>query len=216
MKMIKFKNNKNKLAFTITETLLYLSLLSLLILIALTSVSLSIKTNKSINFFSYKRSKIINTISNMEKDISMIYTQQHFCTHKKNYKIYFKGNNKNLSFLSFNNNHKHMTIKKCDQKEISFFLINNKKNTCNTLIKRKKAILNKKFQHGGFLEIICPFVNDIQISYFNQQKNKWQNKWKKKQLNKKHNSLKKIYIKLFIKMKNNTTESTSLKISMNL
>lgn len=161
--------------FSLIELMVAMVLMAMMGTLLMTSINSSIKARDKVEEISGRYQMIRQAMTRMSREISMAYLSKHINLLDPTYITQFRGKKDSLYFSAFGNVVRQKDAKESDEQVLGFYLL--EKDGKKNLMRKHQANLNLDVESGGRAQILCPDVQKLEFSYFDEQQNKWEEEW---------------------------------------
>jgi type II secretory pathway component PulJ len=166
-----------KRAFALIEVLVAASLLAIIGALMMTSLSSSIDAKDAVDSVSNRYHLVRAATSRLVDEISMAYLSAHHNELEVRTKTGFLGARDSLSFTGLGYVPRVEDEKKSDQRQLSYYLDTDARSGSKALFRREQANLDDDFEEGGRELVLLPYVSELELQYWDPQKEAWSEKW---------------------------------------
>lgn len=161
--------------FSLIELMVAMVLMAMMGTLLMTSINSSIKARDKVEEISGRYQMVRQAMTRMSREISMAYLSKHINLLDPTYITQFRGKKDSLYFSAFGNVVRQKDAKESDEQVLGFYLL--EKDGKKNLMRKHQANLNLDVESGGRAQILCPDVQKLEFSYFDEQQNKWEEEW---------------------------------------
>lgn len=140
--------------------------------------------------------EIYSAIERISQELSMAYTSAHrnpneaLRTMITGFVAKEAGGSSRVDFTSFAHRRLYRNAHESDQCELSYFVVNDPKNTAKrVLARREQRRVDDDFQKGGQSQILIEDVKKFELSFFDPLTSEWANNWDSTQMTTQPNRL---------------------------
>ena len=163
--------------YSIIEVLVACTLVAIIGVSLLTSTSSAIDVKSRVEGASSRYISILQALNRMTRELSMAYISGHKNINLNRIETGFKGGAKEITFNAFGNFIRTKNAKQSDQREISYFIANDKITEKPALMRRVKTQLDDQFGEGGIIQVLCRDVISIEFDYFDSSEERYRPYW---------------------------------------
>ena len=163
--------------FSLMEILIVIALLALMGVVLGTALTSSLDVRETVVEISERYQEIRQTMSRIQREISMAYLSKHRNAREPVVKIEFLGLKSDLTFVAFGNDYHFGDVRESDQRVIQYFIDKDKKTGKEALMRRVKPNPDIDIEKGGQVEMLCADVSKIEFTYWNQDRARWESRW---------------------------------------
>lgn len=165
-----------KRGFSLIELLIAAVLLAIIGLMLTTTLNSSIEVKERVDGISNRYFLARQALSRMAREISMAYLSEHKNFNTPVVITQFSGEKSSLAFVAFGGFVRQKNAQESDQREISYFMQQDK-DGISSLMRKEKVNPTNDLGKLGKAYILCPNVKSIEFKYWNQSTKKWENEW---------------------------------------
>lgn len=163
--------------FSLIEVLISGVLLSLVGIMLMTTLNSSITVKDRVDVISNRFHLIRQAMARMTRELSMAYISGHKNPNNPIVETRFKGKSSSVSFVAFGGLARMQGAKESDQREISYFIEEDKKTGKPALMRKEKINPGKNQGDEGNVQVMCPNISKLELKYWNDRSQKWDTEW---------------------------------------
>lgn len=162
--------------FSLIEVMVATVLMGMMGALLMTSINSSIKAKDTVEDVSSRYKVVRQAMARMAREISMAYLSKHINVAEPAFITQFKGKSDSLYFSAFGNVVRQKDAKQTDQQVLGYYLAPDKQGQ-QALMRRHHANLNLDVEKGGRAQVLCPKVNKLVFSYYDDRYERWEEGW---------------------------------------
>jgi general secretion pathway protein J len=163
--------------FSIIEIVIAAALLAALGLLLFTLLKTSIRSRNTLESVSTRHHAGRLAIERMTNELSMAYLSTHKNPSNVVVQTDFRGEEHRIAFDAFGNIPFVKGAKESDQREISYFIDDDKRTNKPALMRKVHNSITSALGKEGHVEVLCPDVKDLSLKYWDSEKTAWQSTW---------------------------------------
>jgi type II secretion system protein J len=164
-------------AFSLLELLVAASLLAIVGALMVQSLSSSIDSKETVENVSNRYHLVRSAMSRMVDEISQAYLSNHRSATDPRSETGFKGERDRLRFTAFGYVPRVEDEKKSDQRQLGYAIEHDRKSGTQSLFRTEQANLDENFEEGGRALLLLSNVRELELQYWDAQKEQWLDKW---------------------------------------